>query len=94
MRLSKEEVLLIKNVIKTKDPQARIFLYGSRIDDSLKGGDIDIFIISETMGFSDKIDILIDLEEKLGERRIDLTIHSSKSIKENTFFNSIKSIEI
>ena len=94
MRLSKEEVLLIKNVIKTKDPQARVFLYGSRIDDNLKGGDIDIFIISETMGFSHKIDILIDLEGKLGERRIDLNIYSSKSIKKNAFFNSIKSIEI
>lgn len=43
MRLSEKEVLFIKNIIKVKDPQARIFLYGSRIDDNLKGGDIDIF---------------------------------------------------
>ena len=94
MRLSEKEVLFIKNIIKVKDPQARIFLYGSRIDDNLKGGDIDIFIISEVMGFSDKIDILIELEKKLGDRRIDLSIHSSKSIKKNAFFKSIKSIEI
>ena len=94
MRLSKKEVLFIKNIIKAKDSQARIFLYGSRIDDNLKGGDIDLFIISEAMGFSDKIDILIELEKKLGDRRIDLSIHSSKSIKKNAFFKSIKSIEI
>lgn len=94
MRLSKKEVLSIKKTIKNRDAQARIFLYGSRINDNLKGGDIDIFIVSEIMNFSDKIDILIELEEKLGERRIDLSIHSSISIKKNSFFNSIKSIEI
>ena len=94
MRLSKEQIFLIKNTVKAKDPKAKVFLYGSRINDHLKGGDIDLFIVSEVLKFSDKIDILIDWEEKLGEQHIDLSIYNLESVQKSTFFNSIRSVEI
>lgn len=43
MRLSEEEKLGIQSVLHTADPAATIRLFGSRADDSKRGGDIDIF---------------------------------------------------
>lgn len=42
MRLTKQEVQIIKSAILQVDPEARIFLFGSRVDDQKKGGDIDL----------------------------------------------------
>lgn len=43
MRLLPKETQAIRQVLLNADPQGRIFLFGSRIDDEKKGGDIDIF---------------------------------------------------
>lgn len=42
LRLSDEEINVIKMVIKNYDPNARVFIFGSRTDLNKKGGDIDI----------------------------------------------------
>ena len=47
MRLTQEEIKKIKEVIFKVFGKSRIFIFGSRIDDSAKGGDIDIFVIPE-----------------------------------------------
>lgn len=38
MRLTKEEIKIIKEVIKEFDPEGEIRLFGSRIDDKKKAG--------------------------------------------------------
>lgn len=43
MRLSAEEANSIQSVLRAADPTATIRLFGSRADDSKRGGDIDIF---------------------------------------------------
>jgi len=52
----------------------RFTCYGSRADDTLKGGDIDLLVFSEQLTFSDKITALVEIKDILGERKIDLTI--------------------
>ena len=46
MRLSKKELETIKNNISNTFGETAVYLFGSRVDDSKKGGDIDLYIIS------------------------------------------------
>lgn len=78
MRLSKEEIKTIKKVIENKDEHARIYLFGSRVDDSKKGGDIDILIFSQKLNKNDARDIKYSLWEYLGEQKIDIVIAKDK----------------
>ena len=45
MRLSSKEVEIIKENTKKIFGNSKIILFGSRIDDNKKGGDIDLYII-------------------------------------------------
>lgn len=47
MRLSSEIVNFFKSEARKIDKGAEIYLFGSRADDSKKGGDIDIMILSK-----------------------------------------------
>lgn len=47
MRLSKKEVNLIKNNVSNIFGESIIYLFGSRVNDTLKGGDIDLYIVSK-----------------------------------------------
>ena len=74
MRLSAQERGTISDVLSKLDGHCEIYLYGSRADDALKGGDIDLLVFSETLTFSDKITALVEIKDSLGEQKIDLTI--------------------
>ena len=75
MRLNEKEISVIKSVVNEFDPNAEVKLFGSRVDDSKKGGDIDLLIISNKITFSDKISILIKIKEEIGEQKIDILIY-------------------
>ena len=77
MRLKNQEADIIKNTIRSFDPKAEIFLFGSRTDDSLKGGDIDILIFSESMNLRSKLLLKSSLFEKIGEQKIDVIIEKN-----------------
>jgi len=79
MRLTNQEADIIKNTIKGFDPKAEVFLFGSRIDDSLKGGDIDILIFSESMNLRSKLQLKSSLFEKMEEQKIDIIIEKIRS---------------
>lgn len=44
MRLNHAELASIRSTLRSVDPEGRIFLYGSRVDDARRGGDIDVFL--------------------------------------------------
>jgi predicted nucleotidyltransferase len=75
MRLNKSEIEVIKSVISEFDSDAEVKLYGSRVDDAKKGGDIDLLIISDKITFSEKLSILIKLKENIGDQKIDILIY-------------------
>jgi predicted nucleotidyltransferase len=83
MRISVIEKECIVNTIIACDSDAKIWLFGSRADDSKKGGDIDIGIQSEKIDFMEKLGIKIDICKKIGEQKIDLVISKTG---EDTFF--------
>jgi len=83
MRLSLFE---IENIIKLKNryfsESDKIYLFGSRIDDSAKGGDIDLYIelYNKDVNYYDKKNqFLLDLKKSIGEQKIDLIISKDSS---------------
>ena len=72
MRLEEFEIEAIKSTIREFDSNAEVFLFGSRIDDKKKGGDIDVLAISGKIGLTEKIKIKIKLYNRIGERKIDI----------------------
>ena len=74
MRISEYEKDVIVSAVKSIDPNARVWLFGSRVDDSKKGGDIDIAIFSEEINkeVMKKIYVRRYICDKIGEQRIDI----------------------
>jgi predicted nucleotidyltransferase len=85
MRLTAPQMEAIKVTIFKRDPKAGIFLFGSRIDDSLKGGDLDLLILSDQLEFKDRIDLLVELKIKLGDQKIDLLIRKNAFAQSDPF---------
>ena len=75
MRLANKEQSAISDTIHQADADAMIYLFGSRVDDDAKGGDIDLLVLSKRINLMTKLDILAQLHQKLGERKIDIAIY-------------------
>jgi uncharacterized protein len=74
MRLSIDEAKAIRQCVLRFDPIAEVFLFGSRTDDSRRGGDIDLLIFSKRIGLRERLRLQSALEDALGLRKIDLVI--------------------
>jgi predicted nucleotidyltransferase len=79
MRLEIQVRSAITNAIHRADPDAIVYLFGSRVDDAAKGVDIDLLVLSKKIKLMDKIDILAQLHQTLGERKIDLLVYPDTS---------------
>jgi predicted nucleotidyltransferase len=81
MRLTPEQLDAIQCAsISAFSKDVGVWLFGSRVDDSKKGGDIDLLIqpavAANDQLFSRKIRFLTQLERRLGERKIDVVIET------------------
>ncbi len=79
MRLTQQQINAIRaTATDVFGEDARVVLFGSRADDSKKGGDIDLLICPGPQKsdhlFDKKIRLLAQLERQLGERKIDVVI--------------------
>jgi len=78
MRITEYEKDTIVEAVKSVDPEAKVWLFGSRTDDSKKGGDIDIAIFSEIINR----DVMREIQvrrlicNKIGEQKIDIITSS------------------
>lgn len=79
MRLREFELAAILSVVRSLDDTACVYLFGSRVDDSKKGGDIDLLIMSDRLTSDDKRTIKIKLYEILGEQKIDIVLAKEES---------------
>lgn len=79
MRLSTDQIQAIRYAATTTfGDDTAVWLFGSRVDDAKKGGDIDLLVRPSPMAakqpFAQKVRMLTLLERLMGERQIDLVI--------------------
>ncbi len=80
MRLSSFELESIIKTFKDIFGKGKIYLFGSRLDNSKKGGDIDLYIqtyIDDSL-YEKKINFLVKLESLIGEQKIDLVFQKDE----------------
>lgn len=76
MRLTDEEVSAIKAAARwVFGESATVRLFGSRMDDSRRGGDIDLYVEAEDVTLQREIAFQMQLEDLLGEQKIDVVVH-------------------
>ena len=76
MRLSKTYIDVIKrsfNEVFCGD----IYLFGSRVDDEKRGGDIDLYLVVKDKSnlFRKKLKFLAKIKKELGEQKIDVVFN-------------------
>ena len=78
MRLTESEIIIIRDAARRLfGSNIKIFLFGSRVDDSRKGGDIDLYIETEKDSLlQDKISFLSQLKWDLGDQKIDVLVNA------------------
>ena len=72
MRITEKEKNAIVRTVIAFDPNASIYLFGSRNDDRKRGGDIDIALLSSKIGRGVVSHIRLKLYELIGEQKIDI----------------------
>ena len=81
MRLNEKQVQAIKTALTVSYwSDAEVWVFGSRTDDALRGGDIDLLVRNAPEGedgFKRKIKFQVEMEKRLGERRIDVVVEKS-----------------
>jgi len=79
MRLSPQQQAAIRTTVaETIGADATVWLFGSRVDDSKRGGDIDLLIETKRVDANAllraEITLLTQLQNKLGEQKIDILL--------------------
>ena len=74
MRLSKDEVGCLKTKLKELEESAKLYLFGSRVDDDKKGGDIDLLIISDKLTKKDLRALRVEFFKHFGEQKLDIVL--------------------
>ena len=76
MRLTPHEIDQIRRVAeRIFGADVQVFLFGSRTDDTARGGDIDLLIDTprtELMTYDNRITFLVDVKKAIGDRKIDV----------------------
>ena len=75
MRLSKREIEAILQVAEDiYGADVKVYLFGSRVDDSRRGGDIDLLVrtTSEKKGILDRVRMASRIKSLIGDQKIDI----------------------
>ena len=94
MRLTEFEIKSIIESFWKYFKTGDIYLFGSRVDDTQKGGDIDLYIDTQDSDdlFEKKLQMIRDIKSKIGEQKIDVVISSDKerAIEEEALKKGVK----
>lgn len=79
MRLTPQQAAIIREAAaEVFGSEVRVWLFGSRVDDTRRGGDIDLLLQTATLppedAFLRKVRFIGKLHDALGEQKIDVVI--------------------
>jgi predicted nucleotidyltransferase len=93
MRITENEISTIKNLAQKIFGQGTlVYLFGSRVDNDKKGGDIDLFITNKektNLTILKKIEFLAELKLIIGEQKIDVILDNSITRQKKQFYHTI-----
>lgn len=77
MRISKQYIATIKSAFNEVFHSGNVYLFGSRVDDTKKGGDIDLYLeVADSSDlFERKVKFLAKIKRELGEQKIDVVFN-------------------
>lgn len=83
MRLTQQEIQIIKSTVnEVMGEQAKVWLFGSRVDDNKRGGDIDLLVQADLFDPMDRVRkksrLWAKLQYRLGDQRIDIILTAAK----------------
>ena len=83
MRLPPNQVQTIKDTVaRLVGPASRVWLFGSRVDDNLRGGDIDLLVETDEV-VSNRVKTLCKIEGALvmalGDRKMDILLKDART---------------
>jgi uncharacterized protein len=82
MRLSVTEISAIREEIGRLDPKAEVYLYGSRVDDTARGGDVDLLVVSDKLAFRDVLRLRTGILDRIGWQQLDLIVRRRDQLDE------------
>ena len=74
MRLTKNEINVLKTKLKSLSISATLYLFGSRVDDEKKGGDIDLLIVDKNLHKKDLRVLRVEFFKYFGEQKLDIVL--------------------
>ncbi|HQR73463.1 MAG TPA: nucleotidyltransferase domain-containing protein [Sulfurovum sp.] len=78
MRLGQEKIDVLKNKLKMLSSNAKIYLFGSRVDDSKRGGDIDLLVVSDEITTKDLRILRVEFFKHFGEQKVDIVLDNGE----------------
>jgi predicted nucleotidyltransferase len=82
MRLSADEVRAIREEVRSLDPGAEIYLHGSRTEDTSRGGDIDLLVVSDQLDFRSLLRLRRAILDRIGWQQLDLVVRRHDELNE------------
>jgi predicted nucleotidyltransferase len=82
MRLTESEIAAIREEVERLDPKAGVYLYGSRVDDTARGGDVDLLVVSETLAFRDMLRLRARILDRIGWQQLDLLVRRPDQVND------------
>ncbi len=91
MRLQRAEIDIIKSTLHESIDDAKVFLFGSRTDDTKRGGDIDLFVQThKNITLKEELKILSRMELRGIQRKVDLIIQTPLTPPQKLFETIVK----
>ncbi len=93
VRLAQGEIDSIIDAVKAVDPRWEVYLYGSRTNPNLRGGDIDLLVVipQDQVPNPHVLDyqLVNRIKKVIGDRRIDLSLVSLEQCALDPFYKLI-----
>ena len=81
VRISQAQAAMICKLAKESlGETSKVWLFGSRVDDARRGGDVDLYVETEhSCDLSTKLSLMSAIQRAIGFRKVDLLVRTNSS---------------